>query len=151
MPSRSLLPVRICLPLLIGPSLIAQVRTLLPHGFEPNRGQESGRFDYVSYGRNHLLKLNAVGADLQLVSDSGISSHFQLTIVGANRGAAHKELDPLSGKSNYIIGNSPSLWKRDVPQYARVRYHDVYPGIDVEYHREHGNLEYDFVLAAGAD
>jgi uncharacterized repeat protein (TIGR01451 family) len=38
-----------------------------------------------------------------------------------------------------------------VPSYARVRYREVYAGIDLVYYDRAGQLEYDFVVAAGAD
>ena len=40
---------------------------------------------------------------------------------------------------------------RAFPTYERVRYHDAWPGIDVDYYGNRGRLEYDFRLAPGAD
>jgi hypothetical protein len=58
---------------------------------------------------------------------------------------------PLPGRSNYLIGNSPEQWTTDVGHFGRVAYRDLYPGIDLVFHGEQGNLEYDFVVAPGAD
>ncbi len=55
------------------------------------------------------------------------------------------------GKSNYFIGKDPSKWLREVPQYKQVRYKNIYPGIDLVYHGNAGQLEYDFVLSPGAN
>jgi uncharacterized repeat protein (TIGR01451 family) len=52
---------------------------------------------------------------------------------------------------NYLLGNDRAAWRTNVPTYARVRYGAVYPGIDVVYYGNQGELEYDFVLAPGAD
>ncbi|HET9052350.1 MAG TPA: hypothetical protein VFO60_11670, partial [Candidatus Dormibacteraeota bacterium] len=58
----------------------------------------------------------------------------------------------LGGVSNYMRGKDPSRWVTGVHSYAQVRYHDVYPGIDLVYHAgASGGVEYDFVVAAGAD
>src|SRR5208337_3678696 len=58
----------------------------------------------------------------------------------------------LPGKANYFIGNDPSQWYTDIPTYAKVRYEGVYPGIDLVYYGARGGeLEYDFVVAPGAD
>jgi hypothetical protein len=57
----------------------------------------------------------------------------------------------LPGKSNYFIGNDPTKWRRDIPQFARVRYQNVYPGIDLVYYGNQGRLEYDFEVAPGSD
>jgi len=59
--------------------------------------------------------------------------------------------DQLPGKSNYLIGNDPAKWHRDIPQFSRVRYQGVYPGVDVVYYGNQGQLEYDFEVAPGAD
>ena len=57
----------------------------------------------------------------------------------------------LPGKSNYFIGNDPAKWHRDIPQFARVRYRNVYPGVDLTYYGNRGRLEYDFEVAPGSD
>jgi len=74
-----------------------------------------------------------------------------MKLVGANRAARVTALDELPGKSNYFIGNDPKKWRTDVPTYAKVKYAGVYPGIDLVYYGNQGRLEYDFVVAAGAD
>jgi hypothetical protein len=60
-------------------------------------------------------------------------------------------LDPLAAKANYFVGNEARRWTRDVPMYGRIRYADVYPGIDVIYYGSRGCLEYDFVVQPGSD
>jgi len=58
---------------------------------------------------------------------------------------------PLRTKVNYFIGRDPKKWHTNVPTYARVRYRNVYPGVDVVYYGNHGSMEYDFDLAPEAD
>jgi hypothetical protein len=60
-------------------------------------------------------------------------------------------MDQLPGVSNYILGNDPSKWHTAIPTYGRVRYSGVYPGVDLVYYGNHQQLEYDFVVAPGAD
>jgi hypothetical protein len=74
-----------------------------------------------------------------------------MKLVGANGAAKAFGGDELPGKSNYFIGNDPKKWRTNVPTYAKVRYKDVYPGIDLVYHGNQRQLEYDFVVAPGAD
>jgi hypothetical protein len=57
----------------------------------------------------------------------------------------------LPGKANYLIGRDPSKWRTNVPTFARVRYREVWPGIDLVFHGDGAALEYDFVVAPGAD
>lgn len=72
-------------------------------------------------------------------------------LVGAYADAAITGEDELPGKFHYFIGNDPTLWRTNVPSFARVRYGEVYPGIDLVYYGNEGQLEYDFVVAPGAD
>jgi len=75
-----------------------------------------------------------------------------MRLVGANASAAVTGAEELPGKSNYFIGNDPKKWRTNVPNYAKVKYQDVYPGVDLVYYgNQGGQLEYDFVVAPGAD
>jgi uncharacterized repeat protein (TIGR01451 family) len=70
---------------------------------------------------------------------------------GANSSARVSGASPLPGKSSYFIGNDPSKWHRDIPQFARVQYEAVYPGVNLVYYGDQGQLEYDFRVAPAAD
>jgi len=75
-----------------------------------------------------------------------------MRLVGANTRAAVTGAEELPGKSNYFIGNDPKKWRTNVPNYAKVKYQNVYPGVDLVYYgNQGGQLEYDFVVAPGAD
>jgi hypothetical protein len=79
-------------------------------------------------------------------------SIFRMKLVGANSHAAVTGAAELPGKSNYFIGNDPRKWRTNVPTYAQVKYQGVYPGVDLVYYgNQGGQLEYDFVVAPGAD
>src|SRR6185369_15313725 len=54
-------------------------------------------------------------------------------------------------RTNYLIGNDPRKWKTNIPNYAKVKYSDVYPGIDLVFYGNQNLLEYDFVVSPGAD
>ena len=58
---------------------------------------------------------------------------------------------PLPGQSHYFLGSDPTQWHTHVPQYAQVVYADLYPGIDLIYYGRGGQLEYDLVVAPGAN
>src|SRR2546430_5784455 len=74
-----------------------------------------------------------------------------MKLVGANQAANVTALDELPGKTNYFVGNDPKKWRTDVPTYGKVKYEAVYPGIDLVYYGNQRQLEYDFVVAPGAD
>ncbi len=74
---------------------------------------------------------------------------LRMNIVGANRGAGVEGLNELEGKVNYFTGKDPSQWRTNIQTFGRVRYTEVYPGIDVVYYGNQRQLEYDFVVAPG--
>ncbi len=52
---------------------------------------------------------------------------------------------------NYFVGNDSKKWHAGVPTYGKVSYTGVYPGIDLVFYGNQSQLEYDFVVAPGAD
>jgi hypothetical protein len=54
-------------------------------------------------------------------------------------------------KYNYFLGNEPEKWRTEVPTYAEVVYHDLWPGIDLVYRQEDGRIAYELVLTPGAN
>jgi hypothetical protein len=86
------------------------------------------------------------------MADTGESSTvLRMRLVGANAKATVTGAEELPGKSNYFIGNDPKKWRTNVSSYARVKYEGVYPGVDLVYYGNQRQLEYDFVVAPGAD
>ncbi len=75
----------------------------------------------------------------------------RMKLVGANAAARVVGRDPLPGRVNYYLGNDPKQWRTNVRGYAKVQYEGVYPGVDLVYYGNQGQLEYDFVVAPGAD
>lgn len=76
---------------------------------------------------------------------------LRMQLLGANPATQVTGQELLPGTSNYFVGNDPSKWRKDVPTYAKVQYDDVYPGIDLIYYGNQQQLEYDFIVAPGAD
>jgi hypothetical protein len=74
-----------------------------------------------------------------------------MKLVNARAGAPAEGVDELAGKVNYFNGNDPAKWRANVPTYGRVRYTEIYPGVDVVYYGNQRQLEYDFVVAPGSD
>jgi uncharacterized repeat protein (TIGR01451 family) len=152
---------------------LPQARSLfagLPLIFEPNLGQgnlEAGdpRAKFVTRGSGYSLFLGSEGATLSLLSRDASrrssarnsTTHgarvesVQMRLAGANRNASVTGADRLPGKSNYFLGNDPAKWRTGVPQFARVRYENIYPGINLVFYGNQGRLEYDFQVAPGAD
>ena len=147
----------------------------LPLSFEVNQGQVDGQVKFLVRGRAYTLFLTGDEAVVTLRShESGArnqesgpgglgqspsydglrtdDSVLRLRLVGANLRSAITGAAPLPGKAHYFLGNDPSRWHTNVPTYARVKYQGVYPGVDLVYYgNQSGQLEYDFIVAPGAD
>jgi hypothetical protein len=78
-------------------------------------------------------------------------SVLRMKLLGANPAAKVSGAEELPGKANCFIGNDPRKWRTNVPTYARVSYKNVYRGVDLVYYGNQRQLEYDFVVAPGAD
>ena len=74
-----------------------------------------------------------------------------MRLVGARSSASTQPEELVPGYTNYLLDPDPQKWRTHVPNYRRVRYHNVYPGIDVVYYGNPRELEFDFVVAPGAD
>jgi len=142
----------------------------LPLIFEPNQGQAhldpaDPRAKFVARGSRYSIFLGSEGAILSLASKvqpkrkSGKQDEasqvrvtsIEMKLAGANPNPNMRALEPLPGRSNYFIGNDPAKWRAGVPQFARVSYEDVYPGINLVFYGNQGHLEYDFKVAPGSD
>ncbi len=125
----------------------------LPISFEPNQGQSAPQVKFQTRGRGYGLYLTATEAVLALSPSSkrDRGAIVQMQLAGANPNPAPTGTERLPGHSNYFIGNDPSQWRRNIPQFARVEYHQVYPGVDLAFYGRQGRLEYDFAVAPGSD
>jgi hypothetical protein len=129
----------------------------LPLFFEPNQGQTAPQVKFLARGAGYGLFLTADEAVLKLQHSavsrqpSVPSSVIRMRLDGANSSAHVSGAEPLPGKSNYFIGNDPAKWRHNIPQFARVEYKSVYPGVDLVYYGDQGQLEYDFRVAPAAD
>jgi uncharacterized protein (TIGR03437 family) len=119
--------------------------THLPFHFEPNMGQVKGRTEWMAQARGASVYITGAEIVFALGNDN---AHMKFVGAQAAKGTG---IDPLEGYSNYFLGHSEKSWFTSVPHYGSVRYANIYPGIDVVYHSSDGNVEYDFVLAPGAD
>jgi hypothetical protein len=117
-----------------------------PLGFEPNRGQAPGEVEFLARGRSYVLTLSRGDAVLTVGGAT-----VRMRTVGANPAPAVLPRAPLPGRVHYLTGGDAARWRTGIPTYARVLYRDVYPAIDLVYHGSQGQLEYDFVVAPGAD
>jgi hypothetical protein len=141
----------------------------LPLHFEANQGQTDAEVKFLARGSGYGLFLTASESVLVLgKSEAARTGHaalgqagttkrsrpsavLRLRLLGANPRPSVEGREELAGKSCYFIGSDPKKWRTNVPQYARVEYKDVYPGVSLAYYGNQSQLEYDFVVAPGGD
>jgi len=141
----------------------------LPLSFEANRGQLDSRVKFIARGQGYGIFLtsqsavvrlarsvnsqtvNATRSDAEAVqprSDEEVGT-VTMRFNGAKSVSHPVGLDELPGKSNYFIGNNPSNWRTNISQYSKIRYRNIYPGIDLVYYGNQRQLEYDLIVAPG--
>jgi len=141
----------------------------LPLTFEVNEGQTDSQVKFFSRGKGYTAFLTVGGMVLSLrpsnvagaqtsapvagtkTATQGPNTSLQFKLVGATPNPTLVGEDPQPGRINYFIGNDPAKWHRNVPAYGRIRYQNVYPGIDLVYYGSQRQLEYDFIVSAGSD
>ena len=132
----------------------------LPLQFEANQGQTDPQVQFLARGPGYTLFLTGQEAVLSLGRETRDERRkarnqepavLRLKLLGANPSAKGMGQEELPGKVNYFRGNDPKQWRTNVPTYQKVRWPKVYPGVDLVYYGNQGQLEYDFVVAPGAD
>ncbi|HWT03106.1 MAG TPA: Ig-like domain-containing protein [Pyrinomonadaceae bacterium] len=126
----------------------------LPLSFVENVGQADRSVKFLARGPGYGLFLTSDEAVLALQRPSekdGERATVRMKLLGASEAHEVSGSDELPGKNNYFVGDDPAKWRTAVPTYARVEYQGVYPGINLVYYGNQRQLEYDFVLAPGAD
>ena len=141
----------------------------LPLTFEANQGQTGAQAKFIARGKGYSAFLTTGGMMLSLRpakvvqaeqaakadSASGpnqsLNTILQFKLLGATQNPAIVGEDEQPGRVNYFIGKDPKRWRTNVPTYGRVRYKNVYPGIDLVYYGNPRRLEYDFEVSTKAD
>ncbi len=146
----------------------------LPLAFEANQGQTDPQVKYMARGNGYTVFLTANDTIFALQSGSqsaarstgkhgfaqekttpaprtkNVTSAIRMHLVGGNARPEMSAGNQLPGVTNYYIGSDRSQWQEGVKQFAGVSYRDVYPGVNMAFHGEQRQLEFDFIVAAGA-
>jgi hypothetical protein len=145
----------------------------LPLEFEANQGQTASDVRFLSHGDGYTLFLTGDEAVMSLrqpehgsdllpgltklgkgLANRGSAvkvSVLRMQLDGANPNATVSGVDRMPTKVNYFIGADRKKWHTDVPVYSQVQYQSIYPGVDLVFYGNQRRLEYDFVVAPGAD
>ena len=146
---------------------IAEAYGKLPLSFQPNVGQTAPQVKYLTHGEGYELFLTPTEAVLGLhnsarAATGSVVAHvprsrtlenavIRLKFDQANPAPQIDGLDRLHGRSDYFAGDDPRNWHTGVPSFSRIKYQNLYPGIDAAFHGNGRKLEYDFTVAPGAN
>ena len=113
----------------------------LPLVFEANCGQASPEVQYLS---------RSAGGTVFITSDALVvtkgSSIFRSRIAGERKGHAVIPEHPLKSRIRYYRDGR----EIETEAYSSVRHKDIYKGVDLVYHGNARQIEYDFELEPGA-
>ena len=135
----------------------------LPLTFEPNQGQTDATVQFLAHGAGYSLFLapGQVALNLERQQPARPAADrppvpvavdtVRMTLAGANSEAKVVGVGRQTGVVSYFIGNDPTHWRSGIPTYAKVSYIGVYPGVNLVFYGNQHRLEYDFVVAPGAD
>jgi hypothetical protein len=118
--------------------------------FERNQGQTDSRVAFLTRGTKHSLYLTPEEQVISLRKGSE-GAVVRVKLAGANVTPDVVGEEELPSRSRYYVGSDPSRWQNDVPHFARVKYRQVYPGIDLVFHGRDRELEYDLIVAPTGD
>jgi uncharacterized protein (TIGR03437 family) len=121
---------------------VAAIALAIPLHFEPNQGQLPAQVRFSSVTQRYTLEF----------SDTAIAMNLHGASVRLNLPPTTPEgVDELAAKSNYYLGSDSSQWRTGIPNFARVRYRNVFPGVDLAVYGNGQRIEYDWIVAPGAD
>ena len=153
-------------------ALLAQSFGQRSLSFEANLGQTDPTVRFLSRGQGYSLFLTSTEAVLTLgrtdakhqpalgkLPSHGMTKPFKasttgvlrMQLEGGNARARIEGIGELPGKTHYLRGKDPKAWRTGIPSFAKVKYNGIYPGIDLVYYGNQRQLEYDFIVAPGAD
>ncbi|MGH7412390.1 MAG: SBBP repeat-containing protein, partial [Candidatus Methylomirabilis sp.] len=115
------------------------------------KGEEKGKAEHASRFTHDAARIADASRDTLHASRDYEQTLLRMKLEGANPSPRASGLEPLPGIVNYFIGSDPKKWRTNIPTYKKVEYKDIYPGIDLAYYGNQGKLEYDLVVAPGAD
>jgi uncharacterized protein (TIGR03437 family) len=136
------------------PTNAKPVLLAVPLSFEANQGQTDSQVKFLTRGDGYSLFLTSHEAVFMLRPPVGAKippTVFRIELRGANRAGRVTGADKLAGVANYYIGNDTKKWRSGITTYGKVTYQGIYPGVDAVFYGNQRQLEYDFVVAPGAD
>jgi hypothetical protein len=105
-----------CVSLAAAPSISASLSR--PIGFEPNLGQTAKPVRFIAHAGGQTIFIT--GDALVVAPHSG--DPLSIRLASSDQSAPASGIDPLPGYANYLLGDSPERWTRDVAGTRRFAF-----------------------------
>lgn len=115
----------------------------LPAAFDANEGQFDDVVRFVAHAGAVTAGFFDGAAVLNLRGGDALCMRFG--------GAAPAPERRSGSRSSYFLGNDPARWRPDVASFERLVCRGVAPGVDLVWRGTQRALEYDLIVAPGAD
>jgi hypothetical protein len=128
-------------------------RPRIPLRFEPLTVSENGTRVFLARAAGYEIQVGPTWAEVHMVSakPGAVAAPVAMRFAGAAAGPREVTLEGASTEVSYLVGRNRADWRVGVEARGRVRFHDVYPGIDVAYYGTDREVEYDLLVEPGAD
>ncbi|MEM5875706.1 MAG: SBBP repeat-containing protein [Candidatus Aenigmatarchaeota archaeon] len=151
---------------------IKEVYGKLPIYFIENYGQIDEKVKFYAKSSNHNIYFTNEGLHLVLIRkddqkikinrlkninlENNLTNKVlveTLTIKPLNISSTTKIIgeEKLLSTVNYFVGNDLKTWKKDIPTYRKIRYKEIYDGIDLVFYVNQNQIEYDIVVKPEKD
>jgi hypothetical protein len=120
-----------------------------PLDFVENRGQWEPATKFATHNGPVSARFGRDRFEIRHAAEPRAS--LALVFEDASPGADLAGEGKRAGYYNFFVGNDPRKWRSRVAAYGSVLYRGLYGGVDVRVREAGGRLEYDLLLAAGAD
>ena len=130
----------------VGAAVRSRTQFVRPLAFEANAGQFDSQARFLARTPRYSLFFT----DRETVLSGG-HDVIRMQFDGSNPRTRLVPVEPLAAKTNYLIGNDASRWKTGISNYSKLRYEDLYPGIDLVFYGNDNELEYDLIVSPGTN
>lgn len=145
-------------PSALGPEAVSgpgsAMLSRLPLVLVENLGQWETKAKFVAQKGNFAVQFEKDAFTLKMEKQDkdrvkGVA--VRMAFEGASEKASLEGEGKQEGRYSYFLGNDRTKWKSDVPGYSSALYKGLYEGVDLRVREQDSRLEYDVMLAPGAD
>ncbi|MGH2441923.1 MAG: SBBP repeat-containing protein, partial [Chloroflexota bacterium] len=130
---------------------VTQESSLSQLRFEPNMGRGVRAVRFIARSSHALWLFSPRSIALDLNRGASHQEALRLAPVSPSPSTFITASEQLPGVTNYLLGNNPRTWQTGIPTFAQIRYHSIFPGIDLIFHGNGSTMELRWLVAPGGD